>query len=343
MVDFSGLEGLDGSFYVGIVGLLVPEQETGSATEEPFALQGLVELADQLAILVFVLNYRNLAGTVSEDKLCVRDDDSSGSRLVAHGDDVEGGDCLFGEDAVDGDAGHGQFVHLLVKGVNGQDGALEGVVDCDEKEVVRISGIGGGDEMERVVRDPLLLDFRLEHHALALFFLHLIISIHADEPPEPVKNHAHDRPLGLEHLLRLRTVAPLSPRFTVNEEQTGWIILGCVLALLISILSIALPAIKAKTINLLFSSGKKSSLLIKSAETEEDTENENVKFHSVGEILFHSLYIFVYSCMHILTMMLIMTYNGYVIIVVILGLTVGHATFGMEADKDKNIPVNCCA
>jgi hypothetical protein len=32
--------------------------------------------------------------------------------------------------------------------------------------------------------------------------------------------------------------------------------------------------------------------------------------------------------MHILTMMLIMTYNGYVIIVVIVGLTVGYTVFG---------------
>lgn len=42
-------------------------------------------------------------------------------------------------------------------------------------------------------------------------------------------------------------------------------------------------------------------------------------------------------------MMLIMTYNGYVIIDVILGLTIGYTIFGFEVDKDKNIPVNCCA
>lgn len=47
--------------------------------------------------------------------------------------------------------------------------------------------------------------------------------------------------------------------------------------------------------------------------------------------------------MHILTMMLLMTYNGYVVIVVVLGLTIGYTIFGMEVDKDKNIPVNCCA
>lgn len=47
--------------------------------------------------------------------------------------------------------------------------------------------------------------------------------------------------------------------------------------------------------------------------------------------------------MHILTMMLLMTYNGYVIIAVIISLTLSYTAFGFEVDKDKNIPVNCCA
>jgi len=42
-------------------------------------------------------------------------------------------------------------------------------------------------------------------------------------------------------------------------------------------------------------------------------------------------------------MMLIMTYNGYVVIAVILGLALGFALFGTDKDKDKDIPVNCCA
>jgi len=61
------------------------------------------------------------------------------------------------------------------------------------------------------------------------------------------------------------------------------------------------------------------------------------------EHLFNFLYVFAYSCLHILTMMLIMTYNGYVIIMVIVGFTIGYTLFGMEVDKDKNLPVNCCA
>ena len=63
----------------------------------------------------------------------------------------------------------------------------------------------------------------------------------------------------------------------------------------------------------------------------------------MGELVFHFFYILFYSCMHILTMMLLMTYNGYVIISVIVGLTFAYTAFGFEADKDKNIPVNCCA
>lgn len=47
--------------------------------------------------------------------------------------------------------------------------------------------------------------------------------------------------------------------------------------------------------------------------------------------------------MHIATMMLIMTYNGYVIIMVILGLTIGYTLSGADSDNEKSIPVNCCA
>lgn len=42
-------------------------------------------------------------------------------------------------------------------------------------------------------------------------------------------------------------------------------------------------------------------------------------------------------------MMLIMTYNGFVIIAVIIGLTLGYTICPMEGDKDKNLPINCCA
>ncbi len=47
--------------------------------------------------------------------------------------------------------------------------------------------------------------------------------------------------------------------------------------------------------------------------------------------------------MHILNMMFIMTYNGYVCIVLIVGMALGYTIFGMNTGKDKTIPVNCCA
>lgn len=64
---------------------------------------------------------------------------------------------------------------------------------------------------------------------------------------------------------------------------------------------------------------------------------------SAGEHIFGFFYILIYSLLHIATMMLIMTYNGYVVLAVLAGLTLGFAIFGMECDKDKNVPVNCCA
>lgn len=87
-----------------------------------------------------------------------------------------------------------------------------------------------------------------------------------------------------------------------------------------------------------------STLLIKERDTiMSENEDETDKPESMGEHIFGFLYILLYSAMHILTMMLIMTYNGYVVIAVMVGLTLGYALFGMECDKDKNVPVNCCA
>jgi hypothetical protein len=117
------------------------------------------------------------------------------------------------------------------------------------------------------------------------------------------------------------------------------------LTILASILSVALPAIKNKVVTRLFRKKyNNSTLLIKErdtimSETDEDTDRAD----SAGEHLFGFFYILVYSLVHIATMMLIMTFNGYVVIAVMVGLTLGFALFGMECDKDKNVPVNCCA
>jgi len=42
-------------------------------------------------------------------------------------------------------------------------------------------------------------------------------------------------------------------------------------------------------------------------------------------------------------MMLIMTYNGFVIIAVIIGLTIGFYICPKDGDRDKKLPINCCA
>lgn len=74
-----------------------------------------------------------------------------------------------------------------------------------------------------------------------------------------------------------------------------------------------------------------------------DSDEDQPIPSSTKELLFGFFFIFIYSLLHIATMMLIMTYNGYVIIFVIIGLALGYIFFGMDCDKDKNVPVNCCA
>ena len=119
-------------------------------------------------------------------------------------------------------------------------------------------------------------------------------------------------------------------------------VIGLFATVLVCVLSVALPALKATLTKQLFKGGKDDSMLLKESEAESDSSEEEGP-RSWLEHLFGFAYVFVYSCLHILSMMLIMTYNGYVIIGVMAGLTLGFTVFGMEVDKDKNIPVNCCA
>lgn len=57
------------------------------------------------------------------------------------------------------------------------------------------------------------------------------------------------------------------------------------------------------------------------------------------------LYYSYYSFMHILTMLLIMTMNGYVIISMVVGLTFGYLIFEEPLESKLNeagdLPVNC--
>jgi hypothetical protein len=146
------------------------------------------------------------------------------------------------------------------------------------------------------------------------------------------------------HLLHLRKVSHPKCSWTVLSDQVGFIILGLALTVLVSMLSVALPAVKERLATRLFRKKYNSTLLVKERDTiVSENEDDGERAETAGEHIFGFFYILVYSLFHIATMMLIMTYNGYVVIAVIVGLTLGYALFGMECDKDKNVPVNCCA
>ena len=99
-------------------------------------------------------------------------------------------------------------------------------------------------------------------------------------------------------------------------------VIGLFATVLVCVLSVALPALKATLTKQLFKGGKDDSMLLKESEAESDSSEEEGP-RSWLEHLFGFAYVFVYSCLHILSMMLIMTYNGYVIIGVMAGLTLG--------------------
>lgn len=76
-----------------------------------------------------------------------------------------------------------------------------------------------------------------------------------------------------------------------------------------------------------------------------EADDQNMRAMSITLKVALALYYFYYSIMHILIMLLIMTMNGFVIISMILGLTVGYVLFEQQ-DKKKDavveeLPVNC--
>jgi hypothetical protein len=50
------------------------------------------------------------------------------------------------------------------------------------------------------------------------------------------------------------------------EEDVGWIILGMIVTIIISALSVTLPAVKSKIANKLFGTAKNSSIIVKETE-----------------------------------------------------------------------------
>ena len=78
--------------------------------------------------------------------------------------------------------------------------------------------------------------------------------------------------MAVGHLLHLRTV-PLHPsRFTALEDDIGWLILGFIVSILISMLSVILPALKNKIIKQIFSGGQEDSLLVRDSEDSKDSD-----------------------------------------------------------------------
>lgn len=75
----------------------------------------------------------------------------------------------------------------------------------------------------------------------------------------------------------LWSVLSLLISFTVDSEDTGLIILGMVVTLVVGILSVSLPSMKAKVQNRLFSTKKPISLLFQQSEVSEGEEEEKEK------------------------------------------------------------------
>ena len=53
-------------------------------------------------------------------------------------------------------------------------------------------------------------------------------------------------------------------------------------------------------------------------------------------------YYFLYSTLHITTMLLFMTFNGGVVIALMLGMAIAYILYGNQ-DEDSDLAVNCCA
>jgi hypothetical protein len=64
---------------------------------------------------------------------------------------------------------------------------------------------------------------------------------------------------------------------------------------------------------------------------------------TIGENIFYFLYYCIYSILHIASMMLIMTMNGTVLTFLFLGYSIAFVKNGFDCDRDKALPVNCCA
>ncbi len=61
-----------------------------------------------------------------------------------------------------------------------------------------------------------------------------------------------------------------------------------------------------------------------------------------GNIILATSYYLIYGTLHVMSMMLIMTYNGGVLLTMIAFMAVAYFFFGSE-DVDGDNPINCCS
>ena len=72
-------------------------------------------------------------------------------------------------------------------------------------------------------------------------------------------------------------------RFSVTEQQVGLLVLAFAATLLVSLLSVMLPAIKSKVTKALFGQKRgKSSLLVAEADSDSDDSDKTSDFRSKG-------------------------------------------------------------
>lgn len=81
--------------------------------------------------------------------------------------------------------------------------------------------------------------------------------------------------------------------------------------------------------------------------SESVNEDAVTKTNDIGLRLCLSFFYLYYSFMHVLVMLLIMTMNGYVVLSIVLGLTIGYAVFEEPIEaamaREDELPVNCGA
>lgn len=133
----------------------------------------------------------------------------------------------------------------------------------------------------------------------------------------------------------------------LESKTVGTFILGCFVSALMAFVSMASKQLKQLII--LRFGGEKGLEAVGGTERLNQSHDQN-EYRSGSDValkLWLCVYYFYYSLMHILIMLLIMTMNGFVILSMVLGMTLGYVLFEQKERKMDNLaeelPVNCGA